>query len=121
MKDARSRAQFSGADTKALSIAALRATTEETREHNGDTLECVRGTLLNSDGSRGKQAALYPGNLPEEPSQFLAEMSEGRQTWLDAEYEVMNFAPAVLTLAANEGPPHIRLDQAAEFLIGDKL
>lgn len=121
VKDARSRAQFSGADTKALSIAALRATTEETREQNGDTLECVRGTLLNSDGSRGKQAALYPGNLPEEPSQFLAEMSEGRQTWLDAEYDVMNFAPAVLTLAANEGPPHIRLDQAAEFLIGDKL
>jgi predicted YcjX-like family ATPase len=33
----------------------------------------------------------------------------------------MGFAPARLHLRAGEGPPHIRLDRAAEFLIGDRL
>ncbi|MEM8774283.1 MAG: YcjX family protein [Pseudomonadota bacterium] len=121
LKDARSLAQFKGAETKALSVAALRTTTEETRKHDGVDIDCVRGTLLNADGSRGKQAALYPGALPDEPSQLLAEAAVGAKNWLDADYEVMNFAPASLSLAANEGPPHIRLDQAAEFLIGDRL
>jgi predicted YcjX-like family ATPase len=40
---------------------------------------------------------------------------------LDGEYQVMNFAPAKLTLKPGEGPPHIRLDRAIEFLVGDKL
>jgi predicted YcjX-like family ATPase len=34
---------------------------------------------------------------------------------------VMNFAPPAISLAPGDGPPHIRLDAAAEFLIGDKL
>ena len=33
----------------------------------------------------------------------------------------MKFAPAPLSLRPGEGPPHIRLDRAAEFLIGDRL
>jgi predicted YcjX-like family ATPase len=33
----------------------------------------------------------------------------------------MRFAPARLSLRPGEGPPHIRLDRAAEFLIGDRL
>jgi len=35
--------------------------------------------------------------------------------------DVTRFAPPRLTLAAGEGLPHIRLDRAAEFLIGDRL
>ena len=33
----------------------------------------------------------------------------------------MDFAPAPGTLRPGDGPPHIRLDRAAEFLIGDRL
>ena len=33
----------------------------------------------------------------------------------------MAFAPAPLTLKPGYGPPHIRLDRAAQFLIGDRL
>ncbi|MGD7428476.1 YcjX family protein, partial [Ralstonia pseudosolanacearum] len=43
------------------------------------------------------------------------------EKWLDADYSVMNFAPARLTLRPGDGPPHIRLDKAAQFLLGDKL
>jgi len=69
----------------------------------------------------GKQAAFYPGDLPQDPSHLLGPAQEGAQAWLDADYKVMNFAPAPLTLRPGDGPPHIRLDKAAEFLIGDRL
>ncbi|MCF6444955.1 YcjX family protein [Nereida sp. MMG025] len=116
-RDARDRAQFAGAQTDALSLAALRATVEETIDHNGTPLDCVRGTLLDT----GKQAAFYAGDLPDDPNHLLGPAKAGSDTWLDADYQIMRFAPQPLTLSQGEGPPHIRLDRAAEFLIGDKL
>ena len=121
MREARDRADFAGAETRAMAIAALRATTEETRPHEGGSVECVRGTLLNEDGSRGKQAAFYPGALPDDPARLLNPAREGADKWLDADYQVMRFAPAPLTLRPGDGPPHIRLDRAAQFLFGDRL
>ena len=121
IREARDRADFAGAETQAMAIAALRATTEETIDHKGQPLDCVRGTLLGPDGQRGKQAAFYPGALPEDPASLLAPARDGATSWLDADYRVMNFAPARLTLKPGEGPPHIRLDRAAQFLIGDRL
>ncbi len=116
VKEARSRADFSGAQTAAMSIAAIRATIEETVEHNGRSLDCVRGTLVN-----GKQAAFFPGNLPDDPARLLGPAREGVESWLDEDYQIMTFAPARLTLRPGEGPPHIRLDKAVEFLLGDRL
>ena len=116
-REARDRARFAGAETSALSLAALRATTEETLTHDGRTLDCVRGTLLET----GKQAAFYPGELPEDPGHLLGPARDGAQDWLDNDYSIMRFAPAPLSLKPGEGPPHIRLDRAAQFLIGDRL
>ncbi|SMX33829.1 YcjX family protein [Octadecabacter ascidiaceicola] len=117
LRDAQDRAEFSGATTKAMSIAALRTTVEDTRNHNGASLGVVRGQLLNTD----KQAAFYPGALPSDPAHLLGPARSGAENWLDADYEVMSFAPAPLTLKPGDGPPHIRLDRAAQFLLGDKL
>ncbi|WP_417210766.1 YcjX family protein [Antarctobacter sp.] len=116
-REARDRARFAGADTQAMSLAALRATTEQVIQHQGSELPCVRGTLLET----GKQAAFYPGALPEDPSHLLGTARDGAEKWLDQDYSVMNFAPAPLVLKPGEGPPHIRLDRAAQFLIGDRL
>ncbi len=116
-RDARERARFAGARTEALALAALRATTEEIRDHDGHELACVRGRLL--DG--GRQSAFYPGELPEDPAHLLGPARDGASAWLDADFDAMAFAPARLTLKPGDGPPHIRLDRAAEFLIGDKL
>jgi hypothetical protein len=85
--------------------------------HEGASLDVVRGTLLDT----GKQAAFYPGALPEDPAHLLSPAKAGAEKWLDADYEIMRFAPAPLTLRPGDGPPHIRLDRAAEFLIGDRL
>jgi predicted YcjX-like family ATPase len=117
LRDARDRADFAGAKTQAMALAALRATVEETRAHGGKELDLVRGTLLDT----GKQAAFHPGELPDDPGHLLAPARKGDTAWLDADYSVMRFAPAELTLKPGEGPPHIRLDRAAEFLLGDKL
>jgi predicted YcjX-like family ATPase len=121
VQEARTRAEFAGAETRAMALASLRATTEETRTHNGETVDLVRGTLLNPDGTRGRQAAYHPGTLPEDPARLLTPAKDGAEAWLDAEFGAMRFAPAAHTLKPGEGPPHIRLDRAAQFLIGDRL
>ncbi len=117
LRDARDRADFAGAATAAMSIAALRTTVEDRVEHEGRSLDVVRGRLLGS----GRQAALHAGALPDDPAHLLAPARAGAGAWLDGDYSIMNFAPARLTLRPGEGPPHIRLDRAAEFLLGDRL
>ena len=117
LQDARSRADFAGAETTAMSIAALRATTEDRVDQGGRALDVVRGTL---EGS-GKRAAFYPGRLPDDPARLLNPARQGAEAWLEADYQVMRFAPQPLNLRPGDGPPHIRLDRAAQFLIGDRL
>ena len=117
LRDAKDRADFAGARTAAMSIAALRTTVEDTVPHQGGTLDVVRGQLLTT----GKQAAFYPGALPADPGRLLSPAREGADSWLDADYKIMDFAPAPLTLRPGDGPPHIRLDKAIQFLIGDRL
>ena len=117
LKDAKARADFAGAETRAMSIAALRATTEASVDRDGRKLDVVKGRLLKT----GQTAAFYPGRLPEDPNQLLNPARDGADDWLGADYEVMNFAPRALERRPGEGPPHIRLDRAAEFLLGDRL
>ena len=69
----------------------------------------------------GLIAAMYPGTLPEDPNQLLSIARQGQTAWLDADYNLMRFAPAPLRLKRGDGLPHIRLDKAANFLIGDRL
>lgn len=116
LREARDRADFAGARTEAMAIASLRCTTEDMIHQNGEELPAVRGTLMD-----GRQAALYPGELPQNPAELLVPARQGASNWLDEDYAIMNFAPAPNTLRPGDGPPHIRLDRAAEFLIGDRL
>jgi uncharacterized protein len=117
LSEARSRADFAGATTDAMAIAALRTTVEEDISRDGETLQAVRGRLL----STGRQTVMYPGELPADPARVLSPARDGADRWLDAEYALMAFAPARATRQPGEGPPHIRLDRAAHFLIGDLL
>ena len=117
VNEARHRADFAGAVTEALSLASLRATVEEVIVRDGVSLEAVRGRLL----STGRQAAMYPGLLPADPLRLLSPARQGAERWLDADYALMAFAPARLSLKPGEGPPHMRLDRALQFLIGDRL
>ena len=117
VREARDRAAFSGAEVAAMSLAGLRATVEEVVTRDGTELPMVRGRLAQS----GKTAAMYAGELPLDPARLLSPARQGAARWLDADFALMAFDPARLSLRPGEGPPHIRLDRAAEFLIGDKL
>lgn len=116
VREARDRADFAGARTESLAIASLRTTTEEVIDPAGEALGAVRGTLID-----GRQAAFYPGELPADPAALLSPARDGAGEWLDGDYAVMRFAPAKIALKPGDGPPHIRLDRAAEFLLGDKF
>ncbi len=117
LRQSRDRADFAGAKTEALAIAALRATIEEEHIRDGRTLDCVRGTLLET----GRQAAFYAGELPDDPMHLIGPARDGAAQWLEADYQIMRFAPAAISRKTGDGLPHIRLDAAAEFLIGDLL
>lgn len=116
LAEARSRADFAGARTQAMAIASVRATVEAAVPHMGETLDGVRGRL-----GDGRTVALYPGELPEEPAALLATAREGAETWLGGDFGLMDFRPAPGSHRPGEGLPHIRLDRAAEFLLGDRL
>ncbi|MFD1341550.1 YcjX family GTP-binding protein [Litorisediminicola beolgyonensis] len=115
-RDAAERARFAGAQTEAMSLASLRATTEETIAHEGRDLRGVRGRLAN-----GRTAVVWPGEFPDDPARLLSSAREGQQSWLDGDFGGTRFEPPRLSLRPDEGPPHIRLDRAAQFLFGDRL
>jgi len=117
LREASDRAEFRGARTRAVALAALRATTEAEVERGGRTLGMVRGRLADS----GREAALFPGELPEDPAAILGPARAGATAWEDLDFRALAFAPPRLVLKPGDGPPHIRLDRAADFLIGDKL
>lgn len=123
LREAMSRADFAGADTAAMSVASLRCTVEEMLSQNGEILPAVRGRQAET----GKQVALYAGELPADPMRLLSPARQGAGVWLDADFGLMQFAPTKGSAGGGVGGqvtgglPHIRLDRAAEFLIGDRL
>ncbi len=117
LSDARARADFAGARTRAISLAAIRATVETRLSHQGRDLDCVKGVLNDT----GKAAAFYPGALPDDPGRILRPAADGAERWLDEDYQIMRFAPPAGAHKPGGGLAHIRMDQAVEFLIGDKL
>jgi predicted YcjX-like family ATPase len=119
---AAARAELSGAEVEALAMAAVRATREGTVKEGRDTLPVIIGTPLKGEAI-GKEifdgeteTAIFPGDLPENPNAVL----EGRENPV----RFVRFRPPRLERTA-EGVtlslPHIRLDRALQFLIGDQL
>lgn len=123
---ASARAAFSGAEVKALALAALRATREAEITKGGERLPVIVGTPLPGerlgrevfDGL--KTAAVFPGDLPADPRALIS----GEAT-LDAELRAVRFRPVQIPPDSSSGQPapwpHIRLDRALDFLIGDRL
>ena len=74
LADARARAKFRGAETRAMAIASLRATVEQTVTHGGRSVDIVRGR---AEG--GEETALYPGALPEDPAHLLPRRGRARR------------------------------------------
>lgn len=120
LAEAAAKAAFRGAEIRALAIAAVRATVEQEVRQNGETLKLVRGSRLDTR----REAAIFPGSLPEDPRPLFAATADPGtipSDWPDATYAAIRFAPPAWGPDAGDGPPHIRLDRAIDFLIGDRL
>lgn len=121
---AAARSSGAGAETRVMALAALRATREAEVREGRTTLPCIVGVPLPGetvgaerfDGKR--EVALFPGDLPEDPAAvFSGDVSLG--------VTFPRFRPARLlpVTGAGETPaaPHVRLDRALDYLIGDWL
>jgi hypothetical protein len=118
------RAEFAGADVRIMALAALRATREAEAKSGRQRLPCIVGVPL--PGERlGRQtfdgkteAAVFPGDLPEDPAAL-------RTPGQTSAVQFPRFRPPQLRLDGALGEasalPHIRLDRAMNFLLGDRL
>ena len=116
-QSARDKARFRGALTAAMSIAAMRSTAEMELSSDGRALPGEKG--LEKFG--GKTVGFYPGEFPNSSASVLYQARSDSLDWDSGLFADQNSAPSQLSLAPGVGPPHIRLDKAVEFLIGDLL
>ena len=87
----------------------------------GLAIETIGGEMISYFWGLADGKNYITVRLPDDPGQLLQAAQSGAAAWLDGDYQAMRFAPAKLTLKPGEGPPHIRLDRAAQFLIGDRI
>jgi uncharacterized protein len=118
------RANFTGAEIEVLAMAAVRSTREGNLKHGKETLPVIIGVPLKGEEIDGKrfdgktETALFPGDLPKNPDSLFKDESGG------TDIRFVRFRPPELE-ASETGLtlslPHIRLDRALQFLIGDHL
>ncbi len=107
--EAAGHARFEGLKPAYVALAALKSTDVVNTEHHGQVLSCVRGTLKGEQ----RETVLFPGEIP-------PDLPDERD-WQEGRFRFRDFAPRRLLLHGAERPQHIRLDQALEALIGDRL
>jgi uncharacterized protein len=119
-----SRAEGAGAEVRAMAIAAVRATREVRIDDRGSSLAAIAGTpergeRVGPDLFDGEtEAAVFPGELPANPAHVF---DRDAPRW---QVRVPRFRPPLLRAdAGGRMPPmpHLRLDRALDFLIGDRL
>jgi uncharacterized protein len=117
------KAGDSGAAVDVIALSAVRAT-REGRLHGDDTsLPAIVGTAVPGETAGGRafdgsqEIAVFPGDLPEASTVFEG----GAPAFGDLRF--VRFRPPALEADAegNAALPHIRLDRALQFLIGDRL
>lgn len=129
---AASRAEFAGAATDVVALAAVRATREASVSQGRETLPSIIGTPAAGEIAGGvtfdgeTEAATFPGDLPAQiDTLFTAEdtfrgLSASKHD--EADFRFLKFRPPLVERMADEPSlPHIRLDRALQFLIGDRL
>jgi len=121
------RASRSGADVRVMALAALRATREAQAKEGPDLLSCIAGVPLPGESLAGavfdgtREAVIFPGDLPADPRLALDRATKAPP----GSARFVRFRPPRLLppTGGGESPaaPHIRLDRALDFLIGDWL
>jgi uncharacterized protein len=118
------RTQGAGAVVGTVAMAAIRATREATIRESGEQLAAIVGTPAAGEEVDGQifdgetEAAIFPGELPDAPELvFSGGVAPGalRFPRFRPPRRAMDHGGRLSPL------PHIRLDRALEFLLGDRL
>src|ERR1700736_5700716 len=130
---AAAKAEDTGADIDAVALAAVRATREAQVQRGREKLPSILGTPSSGEVANGEafdgetEVATFPGDLPADPEELFkgdsAFQGLSSATAEKSDFRFLCFRPPHLDSQDADGPmlPHIRLDRALQFLIGDRL
>lgn len=107
VQDAWQNAAFEGITMDCVGLASVQATRSGLIDVQGESIPALRGERLRD----GAPLTVYPGEVPAR--------LPGSAFWERQGFQFEQFRPPVTDVDAPL--PHIRLDAALEFLIGDKL
>jgi hypothetical protein len=97
------------AQIEVTALASVISTADDTQEIDGQRVQVVVGRPVGG----GKRSKFFVGNVPIRPPRPDA--------WDTAFLNVPVFEPPAIDAAPVDGIPHINLDAALEFLLGDRL
>ncbi|QHM71099.1 YcjX family protein [Mixta intestinalis] len=110
VQDARQNAAFEGIGTDnidCIGLASVQATQSGIVDHQGEKIPALRGHRLGD----GEPLTVFPGDVPSR--------LPGNAFWQSQGFHFEQFRPQMLEV--DRPLPHIRMDAALEFLLGDKL
>jgi predicted YcjX-like family ATPase len=128
------RAKYSGTGIDVAALAAVRATREAKVERNRQIFASIVGVPIAGETAGAdtfdgdSEAAVFPGDLPEDPDMLFGENGPGfaglsTAGSAGADFRFLRFRPPRLE-PVESGPatlPHIRMDRALQFLLGDLM
>jgi uncharacterized protein len=125
------RAEYAGAAIDVVALAAVRATREAMVARGREKLPSLLGTPAPGEIANGEtfdgetEVATFPGDLPIDPEELFKGTFRGLSSAPSdkTDYRFLRFRPPLLQREGADQPslPHIRLDRALQFLIGDRL
>jgi predicted YcjX-like family ATPase len=95
------------AEIETVPLASVLSTIDDTEELGGRRVQVVVGKEIGAESQRG----FFPGPIPIKPPK--------RGEWNAPFLAIPNFEPPPIDRAPIDGIPHINLDVALEYLIGD--
>ncbi len=129
---AAARASGAGAPVDVVALSAVRATQEAKVRRGREELPCIIGVPAKGEVAAGEvfdgetPAAMFPGDLPADPNQVFGPMPGFRGLTTaapqDTDFRFLRLRPPQLEqVDGSLMLPHIRLDRALQFLIGDRM
>jgi hypothetical protein len=124
------RAAAAGAPIDVVALAAVRATREARVRRGREDLPCIIGVPAAGEVAGGDffdgetEAVMFPGDLPADPNDVFGAKFRGLSTAAarDADFRFLRLRPPKLEEVDGIAMlPHIRLDRALQFLIGDRM
>ncbi|GGF83424.1 hypothetical protein GCM10007301_49370 [Azorhizobium oxalatiphilum] len=125
------RAKAEGALFDVAALSAVRATREASVNRSGQLLPAIVGTPEAGQEVHGhvfdgqEEVGVFPGDLPQVPDSLFEPGGTGFRglsaaDGVDADFRFVRFRPPA-GIGAGAPLPHIRLDRALQFLLGDRL